>query len=168
MLDWIIKKWDQNKGNLEAAIKQDKEINCCQYIYLVELVVHHILNDSHEIKEEKPFGLLYDEEDRKWYEEWRGNGKRIHEIDDGYYQGTQIFIIPRLTYQPDVSDYIFTHQYYGTCSGCDILQAIQYDYEGVMMPEVPTESQVKDYMVLCQHLVCNMKWLGGEMEEDVA
>lgn len=150
MLDWIIKKWDKNKGNLEKAIRQDKEINCCDYIHLVELVVCHILNDSCEIEENEWHKECY-------YREWRGNVKRIYEIDDGYYQGTKIFIIPRVTYQPDVSDYLFTHQYYGSCSGCDTLQAIQN--ESMFNPEVPTESQVKDYLLLCQHLVCNMNWL---------
>jgi hypothetical protein len=50
-------------------------------------------------------------------------------IDDGDYQGTQIFIIPTDTYQPSVKDYVMTDTYYGSCSGCDTLQAISgYDY----------------------------------------
>lgn len=32
-------------------------------------------------------------------------------IDDGDYQGTQIFIIPKDTYQPSVIDYIMTNTY---------------------------------------------------------
>lgn len=70
-------------------------------------------------------------------------------IDNGDYQGTQIFLIPMETYQPSVEDYVYTNTYYGSCSGCDTLQAIQsYDYN-----ELPNEEQIKDYMTLALHLL---------------
>ena len=161
MLDWIIKKWNQNKGNLEAAIRQDEEINTCRYSYLVKLVVHHILNDSKEI----------DENDRDEF--FRGelwNVNRITEIDDGDYQGMELFFIPRYTVQPQRTDYLYTYQDYGSCGGCDTLLRIQeagiwevMDADG---RSLPTESQVKDYLLLCQHLVCSMKWLEEREEND--
>ena len=70
-------------------------------------------------------------------------------IDNGDYQGTQIFIIPINTYQPGVDEYVYTHTYYGSCSGCDTLQAIQ-SWDG---DELPNEEQVKDYMELALHLL---------------
>ena len=41
--------------------------------------------------------------------------ERIHMIDDGHYQGVQLFVIAEQGYQP--SDYWVTHNYYGSCSG---------------------------------------------------
>lgn len=46
----------------------------------------------------------------------------IHEIDDGDYQGTLLFVIPMYEYQP--WDYWYVKVSYGSCSGCDTLQAI--------------------------------------------
>ena len=81
-------------------------------------------------------------------------------IDDGDYQGTQIFVIHLDKYQPDESDYVVTNTYYGSCSGCDTLQAIsEYDYD-----EKPDENQIKDYMELALHLLQKCKWLGEENE----
>ena len=50
-----------------------------------------------------------------------------------------------------LEDYLITHTYYGSCSGCDTLQGIN-SYSC----ELPTEEQVKDYMTLALHLVQRM------------
>lgn len=48
--------------------------------------------------------------------------KNIHVINDGDWSGTGIFIIPEKdVYQPGIEDYLMTHTYYGSCSGCDTL-----------------------------------------------
>ena len=60
-------------------------------------------------------------------------------------------MIPTKTYQPDESEYLLTFVDYGSCSGCDTLQSIQYWKEGKL-----TDYQVKDFMVLCKDLVCNI------------
>lgn len=49
--------------------------------------------------------------------------ERIHQIDDGDYQGTLIFVIGAGGYQP--SRYWYVKVGYGSCSGCDTLQAIR-------------------------------------------
>ena len=82
---------------------------------------------------------------------------RITVIDDGNYQGTQIFIIPTNTYQPSVEDYVYTNTYYGSCSGCDTLQGIS-SYDG----DEPSEEQIKDYMELALHLLQKCKMLKEE------
>ena len=46
---------------------------------------------------------------------------RIHRIDDGDYQGTLVFVIGSSDYQPD--RYWVTKVSYGSCSGCDSLEA---------------------------------------------
>ncbi len=83
-------------------------------------------------------------------------------IDNGDYQGTQIFIVPLNTYQPRAEDYVYTNTYYGSCSGCDTLLAI-LDYD---TDKKPSENQIKDYMTLALHLLQKCKWLESG-EEDV-
>lgn len=75
---------------------------------------------------------------------------RIHQIDDGNYQGTLLFVIAANGYQPN--DYWFVKVDYGSCSGCDTLQAI-CEYSS----EQPTEAQVDQYMTLALHVVQGLK-----------
>lgn len=133
MIKFCRDAWYENKDKLEAVIMMDTKLNTCEYSYLVELVVEYILNPSIE-------------------DEWdKFDADNITVVDNGDYQGTELFIIPRKTYQPSESDYLLTYVGYGSCSGCDTLLSIQ-DWVGM----VPTESQVKDFMVLCKDLVCNI------------
>jgi hypothetical protein len=78
---------------------------------------------------------------------------RIHAIDDGDYQGTLLFVIAAKGYQP--SDYWSVFVSYGSCSGCDTLQAI-HDYGS----EAPTDDQVSQYMTLALHIVQELKKIG--------
>jgi len=71
---------------------------------------------------------------------------RIHEIDDGDYQGTLLYVIGDTNYQP--SGYWYVKVSYGSCSGCDTLQAIF---------DMPTEQQVKQYMTLALHVVQGLR-----------
>lgn len=79
---------------------------------------------------------------------------KIHEIDDGDYQGTLIYLIPYDTYQPDKNEYIITFVEYGSCSGCDTLLGISNYDEGK-----PTNEQVRDYILLALHMLQNCKEL---------
>ena len=81
---------------------------------------------------------------------------RIHLIDDGDYQGTLVFIIGASGYQP--SHYWSVKVGYGSCSGCDTLQAIS-DYSS----KPPTPEQVKDYMGLALNIV---QWLRPLQEDN--
>ena len=75
---------------------------------------------------------------------------RIHSINDGDWQGTLVFIIAETGYQP--SNYWAVSVYYGSCSGCDTLQAIcGYD------DNPPTAIQIKDYMSLALNIVQRLK-----------
>lgn len=81
--------------------------------------------------------------------------KNIHIIDDGDYQGTLVFLIPKEYYQPSIEDYIITYVDYGSCSGCDTLLGIsQYDTD-----TLPSEEQVEEYMALCLHMIQHCKFL---------
>lgn len=73
---------------------------------------------------------------------WKGapDLTRIHEIDDGDYQGTLLFVVAAQGYQP--STYWATKVSYGSCSGCDTLEAIWDMGEGA-----------GDYYTLALHMI---------------
>lgn len=74
------------------------------------------------------------------------NADQIHVIDDGAYQGTLLYVIPEIGYQPD--DYWYVKVGYGSCSGCDTLEGIRSYTD-----DPPTEKQVNDYLTLALHVV---------------
>lgn len=132
MLKYCLRKWDENKKYLERQIKIDTSLNSCEYVYLVKLLVTNILNRG-------------DNGDLIW------DVDNITVIDNGDYQGTQLFLIPLATYQPTEYEYLCTFVNYGSCPGCDTLQEIQNWSEKLL-----TEKQVKDFMTLCKDLLTNM------------
>ena len=129
--------WEKNKNKLEDYFKTHDQREYSEYKNIVEKIIELIIND----------------EEFEYYETY--NIERMTVIDDGSYQGTEIFMIPRDTYQPYAEDYIFTHNYYGSCSGCDTLQAIHW----YNLDEKPSEEQLKDYMLLSLNLVENLRYL---------
>jgi hypothetical protein len=84
----------------------------------------------------------------------------IHVINDGDYQGTFVFLVPSKTYQP--STYLLTKVYYGSCGGCDTLQAI-YDYESEYDWDTGvrtyTEEGEKSLITLALHLIQKARWV---------
>jgi len=137
MLKYCLNKWDQNKDLLERRLVNGTEWNACDYVDLVKLVVDCILNGERSSDE-------YDNE-RKW------DSDGITVIDNGDYQGTLLFLIPRDRYQPAEYEYLMTYVGYGSCSGCDTLQAIQEWGDKHL-----TTTQVKDFMTLCKDILTNM------------
>lgn len=133
MIKEIIERWEKNKHKLEIYFKETSQSEYSVYEKIVKKLFELVINDA-----------------KTSY-----NTDQITLIDDGDYQGTLIFIIPKNTYQPSVDDYLMTSVSYGSCSGCDTLQAIN-NYSS----ECPDEEQVKDYMSLALHLIQNMKKLG--------
>lgn len=79
--------------------------------------------------------------------------ERVHEINDGDYQGTLVYVIGATGYQP--SDYWYVRVSYGSCSGCDTLQDI-LEY-GVEM----TDERLDRLMTLALHVVQKMKAMDG-------
>lgn len=132
MIPEIIKKWNENKYKLEEYFRNTEQIYYNNYLDILEKIIELVLENEYD-------------------------ANKITMIDDGDYQGTQIFLIPRKTYQPTIEDYLITHTYYGSCIGCDTLQAIHRYKE-----EYPTEQQIKDYMQLALHLLQKMKKLEDE------
>lgn len=122
--------WEKNKDKLEEYFRKTRQEEYGNYEDLVKLLFDIVINPSIEC------------------DHYRLDTENILVIDDGDYQGTQVFILHRDQYQPSVEDYVYTNTYYGSCSGCDTLLSINEYEDGL-----PSESQVNDYMDLCLHLL---------------
>lgn len=140
MIKFCLDQWEKNKYKLKTTFESEdfaKRFHDCEYEDLVVLVVDKILNP----------GIDFD------WDCW--DSTRITMVDNGDYQGTLLFLIPRNTYQPSEDDYLMTYVGYGSCCGCDTLLQIR-DVEGDYDSELLNEVQIKDLMTLCKDLVTNM------------
>ena len=126
MIQEFVKAWDARKGEIEAKIRSKHPTD---YEELVRWVIEILGN-----------GDCYNSPDPA----------RIHQIDDGHYQGTLLFVVASGDYQP--SNYWYVKVNYGSCSGCDTLQAIS-NYSGAL----PSREQVADYMALALHILQGLK-----------
>ena len=143
MIQSIIEKWESNKNELEDRFRLYNRDSGLSYAKIVELIFETIINTN----------------DNDWD---NYDISKMTVIDDGDYQGTQIFIIPKNTCQPSIEDYLVTNTYYGSCSGCDTLEAILSDYDWENESKYFRDSQVTDLMTLSLHLVQKLKFLSGE------
>lgn len=134
MIPELINQWEENKFKLEEYFRTTAQEEYSSYTQIIRKVFELCL-----LKADDDLGF---------------DLSKMTVIDNGDYQGTQIFIIPKDIDQPSVDDYVMTHTYYGSCSGCDTLQGI-IDRED----ELPTEKQVKEYMTIALHLVQKLKWM---------
>lgn len=155
MIQYCIDKWEKNKDALRDDIRENPEWKTCDYFYVVNRTVTFILNDGKEICADEDL-ILYD--DRP---EWNAN--RITEINDGWYQGTLLYLIPRNEYCPAEYDYLMGFIGYGSCFLCDTLERIHiegYDFSQVSYEEYlrqkMSETQVNDYMALCKDFICGI------------
>ena len=82
--------------------------------------------------------------------------ERIHQIDDGDYQGTLVFVIASRGY--GLHSYWYVMISYGSCSGCDTLINIHR----FQRDDPPNDQQVEDYMTLALHVVQNIKRMDNE------
>lgn len=142
MITEFIQAWNTRKENLATWFRQTDQSEL-SYELILKALLDEVVNPSLE---------------DKW------DSERIHLIDDGDYQGCQIFVIPMDTYQPSPYQYLTTYQDYGSCSGCDLLEGIRH-YDD----KPPTEEQVKQYMTLALHLLQRCRYfrhLETYMEEE--
>ena len=147
MIKLFCKAWEKNNNRLRNYISSHEQTTYYDYTSLVKILFDECINPYiEEIMTCK-------------YRTFDTN--RITVIDNGDYQGTLLFVIPEDTYQPCVSEYIFTSVYYGSCSYCDTLEGIQ-DINGNGLPE---EGQVNDYMTLLLNILEQCHWF-IEREDD--
>lgn len=131
MIKYVMDKWNENKLCLLEAIEEKVNLDERMWDYeeLLTLIIKNVLN--------KDRGFL----DYEWSED-------ITTVDNGDYQGTLLFLFPQKVYQPSERGYLMTYVGYGSCSGCDALLAAGENSN--------KEDKIKDYMRICQDLVCNM------------
>jgi len=123
-----VKQWEERKHLLEQWLN-DNEPNSYESIY------------------EMLFNLVVTKPNDDEYSEW--DWGRFVKIDDGSFQGNEIYILCSNEYQPSLTDYIFTSVAYGSCSVCDTFQSIE-------MLEDKAE-RVKQYMTLALQMVQETK-----------
>lgn len=141
MIKEFIDKWQKDKDKLEEYLRTTPQSEYSTYRALLEKTIELVLNGE--------CGDEFSDLDIK----------RITEIDDGDYQGTLVYMIPKCKYQPSADDYVVTYVWYGSCSGCDTLLSISSYKDGL-----PTKSQVNKYMLLCLHMIERMKYVYDENE----
>ena len=124
-----VKQWEENKGLLQKSFEDN-------------------LPESYEDIYKRLFELVVTNPIFGYSKEW--NWKTYRLIDDGDYQGHQIFVLASNVYQPSLWDYIFTDVSYGSCSGCDTFEHIKYSRKS-------NEEQVKEFMTLALHMVQETK-----------
>lgn len=127
MINELVLRWEKNKHLIKEEFQKKHPDN---YKEVVSNVIKHITSEDD-------------------YDDCNLDPNRIHEIDDGDYQGTLIYVIGAKGYQP--SDYWVVTVNYGSFNGCTL-----HDIRGYGN-DIPDERQVKDYMTLALHIVQRMK-----------
>lgn len=127
MINEIITKWENNKKNLQGWFAKNHPID---YQQIVTKLFELVINI--------PFF--------KW-----DIGKMVI-LDTGGYQGDQIYLIQSMD-----GPWMVTHNKYGSCSGCDTLEAICDRDDRKAGP--PLKHHVEGYMTLALHLVQKMRWI---------
>lgn len=133
MIESAVKNWEKSKDKIFEIFKKNHPES---YKEIVKILIGTITSDDD-------------------YSDFNPDPERIHEIDDGNYQGTLVYVIGEKGYQP--SDYFYVMVNYGSCSGCDTLQSIR-GYND----ETPTDEQAKQYQTLALHIVQGLKKMGGD------
>lgn len=137
MLRILKDKWAENEALLCKKIGElDLDCYYMPYKDVVKLAFDTIYNNGEDIS-----NLVYP------YCEGL-DCDHITVVDNGDYQGTQLFLIPFKTYQPPEYAYLMTHVGYGSCSGCDTLQSILQGYS-------THEQKISSLLHLCRDLVVN-------------
>lgn len=136
MIQDFVMAWDANKEKLKAYFMADNPEGCASYMGLVKVLFEVVVNPY--LKDNKKG--VYDTE-------------RIHEINDGDYQGSLLYVIPVQTYQPSCYHYVLTYAEYGSCAMCDELEGI-WDYERITGNR---EETAESLMSLCLHLLQHCK-----------
>ena len=85
--------WEKNKGKLEEYFRVTPQSEYNSYELLVRRLFDIAINPERKTEQNK-----FDTEN-------------ILVIDDGDYQGTQVFVLHRNDYQPSVEDYVYTNTY---------------------------------------------------------
>ena len=133
--DFVI-AWDTNKTALETYFSTHTAGSYCSYRRLVELLFEIVVNPYLQSAGLPVFDL-----------------EKIHEIDDGDYQGSLLYAIPQKTYQPSCYEYVLTYVEYGSCPFCDELAGIA----DLLKDNLPDADSVSLLMTLSLHILQHCK-----------
>lgn len=136
----FIEAWHENKDKMQRYLLLNGKGECITYEEIVKIIIDEIINPYLD----SAFNI------RDYFNQEQYDSNSITVVDDGDYQGTLIFIIPRNSYQPEVEDYIYTSICYGSCGCCDALQ------DALLQDE---ETRIKDIMTIALHLIEGMDYL---------
>lgn len=136
MIKDFVMAWDANKDKLCEYIASHKQDEYDSYEKIVRMLFEVVINPYMIAHDEKPFDV-----------------EHLHEIDDGRYQGTLLYMIPHVVFQPSHWEYVGTYVDYGSCSGCDTLLGISCYGD-----DLPDSDQVKGYVELCLHILQRCKY----------
>ncbi len=138
MIEKFVKAWDENNKLLLKEFENNEPVNYKDIVKkLVTIVINPYLEKNRFDSDFPNYSLDID---------------NMTIIDNGDYQGTNIYIIPFDTYQPDTSNYVFTYNEYGSCTGCDTFYHIRDDYN-------TKEEKAKRFHTLALHILQRFKQL---------
>ena len=139
MIEKFTKRWFERKDSVQEKFEAKLPSS---YSDIVVAVVE-MLNDEDEYETPDP--------------------ARVHEIDDGDYQGTLLYVIGAANYQPNT--YWYVKVGYGSCTACDTLQAITSGEWGLETEEEKQawkKEAVDQLMTLALHIVQGLKKMGDD------
>ena len=139
MIEKFTKRWFERKDSVQEKFEAKLPSSYSDIV----LAVVEMLNDEDEYGSPDP--------------------SRIHEINDGDYQGTLLYVIGAAIYQP--STYWYVKVGYGSCSVCDTLQAIldgEWGLETEEEKKAWKDEAVSKLMTLALHIVQGLKLMGDE------
>jgi hypothetical protein len=137
MIVKFLKRWDERQHLVRAQFTANAPES---YKEIVEAVLT----------------ALAGEEEYNW-----PDPSKLTELSHGGYPGTLLYIVPGNNYSPDT--YYAVSVDYGSCSGCDTLQAI-----GGYFKETPTPEQVDQYMQLAFDVLRGFKQISGYSYDETA
>jgi len=139
MIEKFTKRWFERKDSVQEKFEAKLPSSYSDIV----LAVVEMLNDEDEYETPDP--------------------ARIHEINDGDYQGTLLYVIGAASYQP--STYWYVKVGYGSCSGCDTLESIlsgNWGHETEEEKKAWKDEAVSQLMTLALHIVQGLKLMGDE------
>lgn len=139
MIKEFVKRFDEKRGEIRSTLGSLlKEKDYIEYEDIVRVVVEAVKGD-HIYKGPDP--------------------DKITRIDGEDYQGTAVFVIGPSEYDGD--DHWYVRISYGSCSVCDTLMRIVYDYK--YGDKEDKEEAVNDLFTLALHIVQQLKKMEGEI-----
>ena len=130
---YCVEKWQNNKHLLEKALNEHPDLENICYADLMNLCVEHILN------------VGVNEHSSNLYR------KEVVVADPCDFSGELFFVIvPEYGF----GDFLVSYTDYGSCTVCDALQRISYEF--AEEKTMTREEAVKDFMLICKDMVCNI------------